>query len=237
MGQQGLDPPFPLKVSPKYEITKLQSGKIEDKIDVFEDQIKGWILDHALWLVDMSYAGARHAGIAALMLVSTYFEAFAEFDQGVSSDGKSGKFFRHGFLSVFPETRDMAAKSAGNKAERAIKQVAAALYGQLRCGLFHEGMIGNKVVLTDGASPLRIFWNQQTEQVVTIIINPQRFALRIRDAFEEYIRRLRDANQKEARAAFERFWDTRAARQGAYLASPEELRTILQQGRWHGRQP
>ena len=71
---------FPdLKVSPNYGSDKLESGRLEDKIDVFEDQVSGWILDHAIRLTSPEYGGPPGGDKAGLILALTYFESIAQF--------------------------------------------------------------------------------------------------------------------------------------------------------------
>lgn len=36
-----------VRVSPNYMSDKLKAGNVEDRIDVFEDRVKGWFLNHA----------------------------------------------------------------------------------------------------------------------------------------------------------------------------------------------
>src|SRR5262245_37581457 len=77
------------RVSPNFDNTKLSSGKIEDKIDVFEDQMRGWMLLHAKGLCSEQYTFRHQAGFAVLTIVSTYFEPIESYYSGRQSDRRS----------------------------------------------------------------------------------------------------------------------------------------------------
>src|SRR5262245_24204122 len=69
-----------LWVSPKYTTDKLASGRVDDSIDVYEDRVKGWMLDHARALVDRP-----HSEYAVLSTVIGYFESHATYARGEDS--------------------------------------------------------------------------------------------------------------------------------------------------------
>lgn len=116
-----------LFVSPRFKADKLASGMLDDKIDVFEDQVKGWTLQHAFFLTDKSNpSGERNAGFAIPLLCGAYFETIESCYRGrASKQGDSKNFFRGGFLKVFP---DLLAKAQGvvkgNPSEEVDKLVA-----------------------------------------------------------------------------------------------------------------
>ena len=58
-----------VKISPNFDETKLDSGSIEDLIDVFEDRVRYWLLEPTKSLLK-----TQHGDIAALCLILTYFE-------------------------------------------------------------------------------------------------------------------------------------------------------------------
>ena len=63
-----------IAVSPNFTAAKLQNPTIDDKIDVFEDQVYGWVLNHAKVLASSRNPERRHCGIAVLMLAGSYFD-------------------------------------------------------------------------------------------------------------------------------------------------------------------
>ena len=82
------------KISPQYFTSKLEGRPtIEDYIDVYQDQVFGWYLKHAIEM-----HGDEHAGFAALQVIFSYFEGHAIFYRGESSENRSKKFFKESFL-------------------------------------------------------------------------------------------------------------------------------------------
>src|SRR5713101_3531167 len=82
--------------SPRYPPEKLRAATTEDMIDVYEDRVRGFLLDHAKALTERP-----NSELAVLQLVIGYFESHAMYLLGQASKGKSEAFFRHGFLDVF----------------------------------------------------------------------------------------------------------------------------------------
>jgi len=60
---------MPNAISAHYTDAKLPAGcPVDDKIDVFEDWMNGWLLLHAHALFDEAYRFRKDAGFAILML-------------------------------------------------------------------------------------------------------------------------------------------------------------------------
>ncbi len=215
---------FPdLKVSPNYGSDKLESGKLEDKIDVFEDQVSGWILDHAIRLTSPEYSGPPGGDMAGLILALTYFESIAQFMRGGDSEGKSVKYFEIGFKVVFPEVEGMASTMGLPNEDAITRSIVGAFYKQLRCGFFHSGAMGNLVVVVNTKVPLRLIMNKATGQVGAILVTPSKFIARMRDHFNLYCAQLRDPRNTLARLNFGRFWDLRASKLGAIIPSAKAM--------------
>ncbi len=211
-------------ISPRFNMDKLSSGRLEDKIDVFEDQMQGWIFDHARALLQPECAGSRHSGLAVLMLACAFFEAFAEFLEGESSHGRSPKYFGIGFQTVFPQLTALAEHLDANRREEIRKGLLGVFYSQLRCGLFHEAMFRSKIVIQPAAQqPISITIDTETQEVVTIILSPRVFLESVETVFREYVGILRNPANVNARGKFEQFWNTRAAQPGAIILPPELL--------------
>ena len=92
---------MPHLISPQFTDAKLAPGcTLEDKIDVFEDWMNGWLLLHAHALFDKAYRFRKDASFAILMLTTAYFEPIESYYTGQSSNRRSKEFFRRGFLRV-----------------------------------------------------------------------------------------------------------------------------------------
>ena len=74
-----------------------------------------------------------------------------------------------------PETRVFAKESDGRHHQRTVNAVAEALHGELRCSLFHGGIVGNRVILSGGDSVLSVLKDRRSGEVRTIVINPVKF--------------------------------------------------------------
>src|SRR6185503_18827988 len=83
-----------IAISPRFTTEKLASGKLEDMIDVFEDQMRGWLIDPANQLVHH-----QHAGFGILAIVLSYFEPIGQFLDGKA--GKSKAQFTRGLKASF----------------------------------------------------------------------------------------------------------------------------------------
>ena len=68
------------KVSPNFTTDKLKTDSLDDKFDVFEDQMQGWFFDHARALTQTPKG--EHSGFVILMISISYIEAIAAYMQG-----------------------------------------------------------------------------------------------------------------------------------------------------------
>ena len=74
---------MPNAISAHYTDAKLPAGcPVDDKIDVFEDWMNGWLLLHAYALSDEAYKLRTDAGFAILMLTTAYFEPIESYHTG-----------------------------------------------------------------------------------------------------------------------------------------------------------
>ena len=72
---------MPIAISPNFDDSVEQT--LENKINIFEDQIQGWLFNPAKDLINN-----QHAGFAILSIVLTYFEPIAQFLEGRTSGSK-----------------------------------------------------------------------------------------------------------------------------------------------------
>jgi len=196
-------------VSPNFDASKLASGKLEDKIDVFADQINGWLLAHAHALASPAYPSSQHTGFAILTLVGSYFETIASYLQGASSEGQSGKFFAFGFRAVFPEFESQVIGKGIVNVDAELKRVTDAYYREIRCGLFHEAMTRSGTVVVKGADHTLLVAENAATRKLQLQIDPFHLLTRVQNHFDRYICDLRDPAQAAKRENFEREWDRR----------------------------
>ena len=196
-------------ISPIHTGSKLVSPTIEDKVDVFEAQMRGWMLNQARALmVD------QHAGFAIMTLATTYFEPLATYVRGIDSEGRSKESFRFGFLYVFEEVADQVQYSGASNPQAVVNEIADECYRELRCGLFHEAITKSKVVLqrVPGGPSIQFQVDKASEKVVRIIVDPWSFLPRVETHLADFVAKLRDPSETTLRANFETQWNYRASR-------------------------
>lgn len=184
------------KVSPQYCGCHLRSvagthGEIDAMVDVFEDRVNGWFLDHAQALQDSK---DQHVGFAVLMITFSYFEQYAQYEKGQDSNSQSCNYFKDGFLSVFPELNKLLLTE--------IDILIDITYGSARCGFFHSGMTKSDFFIRDNhvnGDPV-VFENNK------IYIDRYKFLDRVRNHFCDYVLKLRNKNNVQLRTNFESFW-------------------------------
>ena len=198
------------QISPQYTDAKLSPGcTVDDKIDVFEDGMDGWLLRHALALTDEKYNFRKDSGFAVLMLTTAYFEPIESYYTGQSSERNSRAFFRRGFLRVFSALPSTLKQYGYGDADRVADDIANEIYGHLRCGLFHEGGTKFKIIIREDTAPLGFMLEKTTGDVGSIVIDPRRFVAEVQHHLQGYVGQLRDQSQIDLRQRFEAFFDHR----------------------------
>jgi|SRR6185503_1219570 hypothetical protein len=182
-----------IAISPRFTTEKLASGKLEDMIDVFEDQMRGWLIDPANQLVHH-----QHAGFGILAIVLSYFEPIGQFLDGKA--GKSKAQFTRGLKAVFPDLeKNVSAK------------IIAELYDQLRCGMFHHGITKSKVAIApSGPHSLSVAWGPKGE-LRQVMVVPRYLMGHLEEHLTRYVGELRDPANGKLRENFEKWFRKRAA--------------------------
>lgn len=182
------------KISPDHDESYLQPITLEKAIDVYESQVRGWMLN---WAKDIH--GKPHAGYAALQLALAYFEGHAMFYYGKDTKGKSEQYFKKGFVSVFPPS--------SNDNPKVTDKIADILYRDGRCGLYHIGMARPKIGLFDGDHAFTYKPGKSPDDVDQVYVNVHLFVERIDEHFTGYLKRLRDPGQTALRSRFIEAWN------------------------------
>jgi hypothetical protein len=185
-------------ISPNFSSEKLDGGKIEDFIDVFEDRTRHWVLKQAWELLSH-----RDSEYAITQLLIPYFEGISIYLTGEDSKGKSEQFFIKGFLSVF---------SPGNLSVKILKRVAKILWKEARCGFFHDNMIKSRIFFTRIAIAGALNVNfpkvngkiNLNGEISAIIINAKKLLKEIDRHFTDYLAQLRNPRNRVLRRRFER---------------------------------
>jgi hypothetical protein len=184
-------------VSPSYSYEKLEAPTYDDLVDVFEDAMRNWFLVPALHLLKLP-----HGEVAAVALLVGYFEGIEIYCTGEDSKNQSAKFFANGFARVFAIEED---------GREIAKAIAAAIYGQVRCGFAHDCMFRNRVFFNRAPSKaMLVTWPKKdgaydhSGEIESIVINPDRFHECVLIHFDNYIAKLRSATDLKLKDAFER---------------------------------
>jgi len=164
-------------------------------VDVVEDTWQQYVFGPVQILFDNP-----HGDIAAMTLLSSYFEAVWSYISGESSDGESREFFVQGFCKVF--------RADGGDVEIAAK----AIHKNLRCGVAHAGLPTHKVYYSrDGAKTFCLTYPKNPDGALdmtvppcSIVVNPIRMFDGIMYHFKELLKTLREAKDPTLVEAFDR---------------------------------
>ena len=184
-------------VSPRFDHRKLEPPFYRDKVDVFEDRMRGWLLAPALKLLDFN-----DFSVASVSLATNYFEGIEIYHSGLDSVGQSKAFFRRGFQRVF---------RLGAESDEVQNHVIGCLYDLLRCGFAHDSMFRNGINFsTVRKEPLLVTLKRKNGQfdpsvpMESVVINPRVFVEGIERHFTNYIRDLRRAHDGTLKENFEK---------------------------------
>lgn len=154
---------------------------LEDKVRLFKDQVLGWQLQVANDIINIHGDDNPHAGFAVLSILLNYFEMIGKYIQGYEGDRQSEAHFKIGLIAVIPELE--------NK-ERAID----ILYQDARCGMYHEALIGKRILLTRNYNvPIHIV----DEYLPIIAIDPHSLTTHLITHFIEYIQRIQSTELED----------------------------------------
>ncbi len=178
-----------LKISPNHFRHDFSAApSLDEKITVFHDQLKGWVID-----VARTIAGrVPHSGFAVLMALSAYFETVAKYREGNTKTTDSKVFFKKGLGWVFPG--------------RFNDDEATLIYGEVRSGLYHAGITGPAVLLSGGFPDALSC--QAAGGRTFILANPHKLPGVLERHFREYVERLRDPGEVDMRRKFQNRFDS-----------------------------
>ncbi|SEV93384.1 hypothetical protein [[Clostridium] fimetarium] len=143
---------------------RLDPNDIDDKIFIYKRQVDEWFLSRAV-----SLCSEKNNSFVVVMIATSYIEGVEQYRHGGLSNRKSKEYFLEGMRRIF-------------RVQNVTDDQLSVLYKQLRCGLFHNGMSGDAVVLSH-----RFKINIEFSNRGTIDINPQLFLSDIIQDFEQYI--------------------------------------------------
>ncbi len=183
-------------ISPNFTQEKFDNPEIDDLIDVLKDRVLNWLFEPAKKLIV-----EKDGSLGAFCLLLTYFEGIWTFFSGTDSKGKSKPYFRNAFLDVF---------SSSDYPPELLRRVADILYEDARCGFFHDGMLKDRIFLTElNQIDILITLPRNSDgnvdidgQIKSILIDPKYFMAAIERYFIDYLLCLRNPKEKVKRENF-----------------------------------
>lgn len=164
----------------------------KDKIRLFTEQIRGWQLDIARYLLigdtNKSIPPHEHSAFGALSILVSYFENIARYIEGCENEKNPGDYFKKGVKYVYADSYIYIDDI-----------VATLLYKQLRCGLYHVGLSTNKVTLSEDKKTGLFFADDR------VYIAPIKFYNEVCSHFSSYIKSL--GTNKKLRSNFGKRFD------------------------------
>lgn len=163
--------------------TNLDPYNINDKIFIYKRQVEVWFLNRAV-----SLCRRQNNNFIVVMIATAYVEGAEQYRIGRASNNQSKQFFLDGLRRIFG-------------LEDVSENQILSFYKHLRCGLFHDGMSGDAVVLNRKFKSAIKFSNSET-----IDINPRLFLDAIVQDFNQYIEDLNNQNNIQLRNCFDRMF-------------------------------
>lgn len=181
-----------IALSPKHTTEFVTDGWTLDKrVEVFIARVEGWQLGVAR---EMIYKQISHRGFALLLIVTSYFEMIAKYQEGYIGERASEEYFNKGVRYTFAEI-DQNLPNAD--------ELLSTLYSDVRNGLYHLGRTGATILLSrDFPAPLG--YNTETRQIA---INPHQLVFYLQMKSTERAEQLRNPSHKALRTNFEKRFD------------------------------
>ncbi len=165
---------------------RLNPTNLDDKILIYERQVKGWFLDCAKKLSDEN----EDNDFIVLMICMSYIEGVIQYKKGMSSHRISPDMFIKSLKDIYPNE---------NYTDNDLKR----LYSESRCGLFHNGMVSSNIILKNDFSDAIEINNVGRNGSDDIKINPSKLLDDIINHFRQYIFELKNSNNSDLRNNFD----------------------------------
>jgi hypothetical protein len=173
---------------------------LTDMLDLFQCRVEVWQLGPAVQILKMIQAPKeerwRDAAYALLAVTFTYFEMVGKsLNQKSKPAGTAGDDFNAGFCDVYPEF---------SQAPLHVK----AFRDRVRNGIYHLGYTKNNLLIHNHP-PLTSadFFVDTAATPPVYYVNPEQMTLTIVEHFQKFMGRLRDANNRNLRETFRRFFE------------------------------
>jgi hypothetical protein len=175
---------------------------IEQKIDIFYEQLRGWQLHVADLIANGGYpldGGAEvqsipHSDFAVLQICLSYFETIGKYR--ALATGADGARFKAGVKAVLPELQNIP--------DEVCEKLLDVLYGSARCGLYHNSRTSYGVGVGPTPNGRALAYDPDEE---VLVISSHCLPRALKDHLERYRTELLDPMNSEARRCFVRQFD------------------------------
>ena len=146
----------------------LNPADVMDKIKIYERQVVDWFLNPASKLI--KYRN-KNNGFVVLMICISYLEGVEQYRMGQSSNSNSRVFFKSAMQRMYPNRfQDFDLNN---------------FYDEARCGLFHDGMTRQRIIINNS------FKESIEFDTFDIKISPSKFLADIKNDFNNFLNELR----------------------------------------------
>ncbi len=163
----------PVVIDERNPNERLTPTNIEDKIKIYEREVKEWFLKPA---TDLLSQDCFNNSFLVLMVCMSYIEGVEQYKTGIDSSRRSKECFIDSVKRLYPG--------------KYLDGDVGKLYSKSRCGLFHNGMVKGGVIFNNTFADVIKF--EKNGEVIKI--NPKALLDDIKNDFERYINELKDIN-------------------------------------------
>jgi hypothetical protein len=192
--ERGWPTPERTAISPEHSYEEwVQDQSFEKMVETFHARVLGWQLRIAWEL-----RGHPHAGLAMLSIVMSYFETIGKARAGYVASDRSSYYFGQGLGNVFTVLeRDHA---------EYVDAIVKALYSQVRCGMYHEGITGRQVAISEAFTEPLAVRGPAPGIVEQVHVNATLLVEALMQQLDAFAVELRNPENVQLRVKFERWF-------------------------------
>ena len=163
-------------------------------IGKFKEQLEDWFSDPIRSLISES----PHFGFTIVALTCVLIDTLSQYYYGKETSSRTA--FKDFLKEWFPDFGDNFPTSISVAGSDPVKNYADAVYHAFRCGILHEAHVALYGVVTGDADAIEYLEKEDVTLYAngkicpTVVINPEKFFVKIEKVFQEYFQKLHDAN-------------------------------------------
>ncbi len=169
-------------ISPTKRGSDFTEFGLEERITVFEERVKVWLLDVCENIYEKNIP---YNGFAILKIIVSIFEMIGKHVKGYTGDRESFKHFDVGFRGIYSESYS--------------KKASKLFYKYVRNPISHSGFVSPNVLITENI-PHSFGYNEND----LIKLNIKKLLEDLRTGFNQYVSDLQNPENKHLRENFEK---------------------------------